>query len=96
MLFWLPTTARETNLHRRLNGAARGLIVATAARDRRSAAGHGPAGPVWKVAGNGRRRLRLAELPCRLGQAGGYNPGPPTPEQDPLYLLRDDIDPMAA
>jgi hypothetical protein len=88
VLFWLPTTARETNFHRRLDGAARGLIVATAARD--AAVGHGPAGPVWKVAGNGRRRLRLAELPCQWGEAGAYHPGPPTPEQDPLYLLRDD------
>jgi hypothetical protein len=88
VLFWLPTTARETNLHRRLNGAARGLIVATAARD--AAAGHGPAGPVWRVAGNGRRRLRLAELPCQLGEPGAYHPGPPTAEQDPLYLLLDD------
>jgi hypothetical protein len=94
VLFWLPTTARETNFHRRLNGAARGLIVATATRA--AAVEYGPAGPVWKVAGNGRRRLRLAELPCRWGEAGGYNPGPPTPEQDPLYLLRDDIDPSAA
>jgi hypothetical protein len=94
VLFWLPTTAREANFHRRLNGAARGLIVATAAWD--AAAGHGPAGPVWKVAGNGRRRLRLAELPCRWGEAGGYHPGPPTPEQDPLYLLRDNGDPAPA
>jgi hypothetical protein len=85
VLFWLPTTARETNFHRRLNGAARGLVVATAARD--TAAEHGPAGPVWKVAGNGRRRLRLAEMPCRIGQPGAYHPGPPTPEQDPLHLL---------
>jgi hypothetical protein len=90
VLFWLPTAAREANFHRRLGGAAHGLIVATAARD--AAAGHGPAGPVWKVAGNGRRRLRLAELPCRLGQPGAYHPGPPTAEDDPLYLLRDDAD----
>lgn len=88
VLFWLPTAARETNFHRRLNGVARGLIVATAARD--ALAGQGPAGRVWKVAGNGRRRLRLAELPCRLGQPGAYHPGPPTVEEDPLYLLRDD------
>lgn len=85
VLFWLPTTARETNFHRRLNGAARGLVVATAARD--TAAEHGPAGTVWKLAGNGRRRLRLADLPCRIGQPGAYHPGPPTPEQDPLQLL---------
>jgi hypothetical protein len=51
---------------------------------------------VWKVAGNGRRRLRLGELPCRLGQPGAYHPGPPTAEEDPLYLLRNDTDPSAA
>jgi hypothetical protein len=90
VLFWLPTTARENNLHRRLGGAARGLVVATAARD--TAAEHGPAGPVWKVVGNGRRRLRLAELPGQLGQTGPYHPGPPTDEQDPLHLLRDGTD----
>ncbi|MET8149123.1 replication-relaxation family protein [Actinoplanes sp. NPDC049668] len=87
VLFWLPTAARETNFHRRVNGSARGLIVATASRD--TAAAHGPAGPVWKVAGNGRRRLRLAELPGRLGKPGPYHPGPATAEQDPLHLLSD-------
>ncbi len=88
VLFWLPTAARETNFHRRLGGAARGLIVATAARD--AAAAHGPADPVWKVAGNGRSRLRLADLPGQIGQPGPYHPGPPTEEQDPLWLLHDD------
>ncbi|GIJ64903.1 replication-relaxation family protein [Virgisporangium aurantiacum] len=91
VLFWMPSTVRETNFHRRLNGAARGLIVATAARD--AAAELGPTGAIWRVTGNGRRRLRLAELPGQIGHAGAYHPGPPTPEQDPLYLLRDDIDP---
>ena len=90
VLFWLPTTARETNFHRRLNGSARGVIVATASRE--AAAGHGPVGPVWRVAGNGRRRLRLAELPGQLGQPGPYHPGPPTAEQDPLRLLVDGAD----
>jgi hypothetical protein len=88
VLFWLPTTAREANLHRRLNGSARGLVVATAARD--AAAEHGPAGPVWRLVGNGRRRLRLSELNCQIGQAGAYHPGPPLPEQDPLYHLHAD------
>lgn len=87
VLFWLPTSARETNLHKRLNGSARGLLVATAARD---AAETGPAGPVWRLAGNGRRRLRLSELPCQMGQAGAYHPGPPTPTDDPLYHLHAD------
>ncbi len=85
VLFWLPTTAQENNLHQHLAGNSRGLIVATAARDH--AARHGPAGPVWRLVGNGRRRLRLAELPNRIEPGGAYHPGPATPEQDPLYLL---------
>jgi hypothetical protein len=90
VLFWLPTTAIETRLHQYLAGATRGLLVATAARDR--ADEHGPAGPVWHLVGNGRRRLRLAELPDRLTEGGAYHPGAPTPNEDPLYLLRDDPD----
>ena len=87
VLFWLPSTARETNLHKRLNGMAPlGVTVATATREH--ATNLGPAGPVWKVAGNGRRRLHLAELPSHPGQPGPYHPGPPTPEQDPLHLLQ--------
>ncbi len=91
VLFWLPTTARETNLHKRLSGMAPlGVTVATANREQ--AAETGPAGPVWKVAGNGRRRLHLAELPSQPGQPGPYHPGPPTPQQDPLHLLLNDAD----
>jgi hypothetical protein len=37
--------------------------------------------------GNGRRRHRLAELPADIGAPGPFHPGPPTIEQDPLYLL---------
>lgn len=89
VLFWLPTSVREANLHRRLSMmGALGVVVATASRDRAAAVDGGPAGAVWKLAGNGRRRLGLAELPSRSEGAGPYNPGPPTPEQDPLYLLR--------
>lgn len=88
VLFWLPSAVRETNLHKRLNGSARGLVVATASRD--AAAEHGPAGPVWRLVGNGRRRLRLSELPCQMGQAGAYHPGPPAPTDDPLYHLHAD------
>ncbi len=92
VLFWLPSTTIETHLHQHLAAApkaTRGLVVATAARDRAA----GPAGPVWRIVGNGRRRLRLSELPDRLTPGGGYNPGPPTAQQDPLYLLRDHPDP---
>ncbi|MEJ3741812.1 replication-relaxation family protein [Actinomycetes bacterium KLBMP 9797] len=90
VLFWLPTTTRETNLHKRLNGSARGMVLATAARD--AAAEHGPAGPVWRLVGNGRRRLRLSELPGPVGAGDGvaYHPGPPEPADDPLYLLHTD------
>jgi hypothetical protein len=84
VLFWLPATARETNLHARLAEAPlAGLAVATAARD---AADH-PAEAVWRLAGNGRRRMRLAELPNQPGRPGPYNPGPATPDQHPLRLL---------
>ena len=85
VLFWLPNPTREANLHRRLTGAAPGVTVATAVAD---PAGPGPAGPVWRLAGNGRRRLRLAELPSHPGRPGPYHPPPAGPEDDPLRLLR--------
>jgi hypothetical protein len=89
VLFWLPTSTRETNLHRKLAALGPlGVDVATTTADRAAAVDDGPAGAVWKLAGNGRRRLTLAELPGRVGEAGPYHPGPATPEQDPLYLLR--------
>ena len=59
--------------------------MATAARD--ALDGHSPAGPVWRLAGNGRHRLHLADLPSHHGRPGPYTPGPPTPDQDPLHLL---------
>jgi hypothetical protein len=94
VLFWLPTTTIETNLHRYLAGRTRGVLVATASRDYAGAHG-GPAGPVWKVVGNGRRRLRLPELHGPVGPSGvAYHPGPPEPDEDPLYLLRDDAVPI--
>jgi len=96
VLFWLPTTAIETHFHQHLTaraGQTGGVLVATAARDHAHRHG-GPAGPVWKIVGNGRRRLRLAQLPGPIGTAGlAYHPGPPEPAEDPLYLLRDDTDP---
>src|SRR6266508_4272736 len=99
VLFWLPTTTIETHLHRHLADHAdgtRGIVVATAARDHAAQHG-GPAGPVWRMVGNGRRRLRLAELPGPVGPTGlAYHPGPPQPQEDPLYLLRDDTDPAPA
>lgn len=89
VLFWLPTRLRETNLHKQITAAARhGLVVATAARD--NLAGHGPDGPVWRLAGNGRHRLRLADLDSDHGQPGPYRPGPPSSDQHPLHLLHTD------
>jgi Replication-relaxation len=101
VLFWLPTAAIETNLRRHLAGRTGGVLVATASRA--NAADHGgPAGPVWHVIGNGRRRLRLAELPGPVGTgddagdaAAAKRPGPPTPDEDPLYLLHADAHPAA-
>lgn len=60
VLFWLPTGAREVNLHAYLtrSGVPDGVTVATAAADTAPA---GPAGPVWRVAGRG-GRVTLADL----------------------------------
>ena len=60
VLFWLPTTAREANLHAHLarTGVPGGVTVATAAVDN---APGGPAGPVWRVVG-APGRVSLADL----------------------------------
>jgi hypothetical protein len=60
VLFWLPTAAREINLHAYLtrSGVPDGVTVATAAADN---APDGPAGSVWRVAGRG-GRVTLADL----------------------------------
>jgi hypothetical protein len=99
LLFHLPSTAREANLHRRLATAVRdrpndgvpdlGITVATCCHH------EDPAGRVWKVVGNGRGRYRLADLPSHPGRPGPYHPGPPTPEQAPLHLLAATVDPLS-
>jgi hypothetical protein len=64
VLIWLPTTAREHNLHAYLSrtGVPDGMTVATGTDD--GAAGtDGPAGPVWQVAGHA-GRVTLANLPA--------------------------------
>lgn len=63
VLFWLPTTARETHLHALLARSAvpGGLTVATAADDAAAEPG-GPAGPVWRVHGHP-DRMALHDLP---------------------------------
>ncbi|MBI1758142.1 MAG: replication-relaxation family protein [Actinobacteria bacterium] len=84
VLFVLPNRTREQNLHRRLaTHPEPGVIVATTSPE----AGGDPAGPVWRIAGNGRHRLRLADLPAGHGHPSPLNPGPPEPDHDPLWLL---------
>jgi hypothetical protein len=90
VLFWLPTARREATLHERFADAGGGVTVATAARNRLD--GAGPAGAVWWLRGAGPDRRKLAELPSVFGEPGPYAPGPPTPHEDPLYLL----EPLAA
>ncbi|MEV4141565.1 hypothetical protein AB0J72_56595 [Dactylosporangium sp. NPDC049742] len=93
VLFVLPTRAREQHLHRRLADQPEpSLMVATtspeAARDPgRLRRLHGPAGPVWRVAGNGRHPMRLTDLPGGHGEPGPLNPAAPQPHDDPLRLL---------
>ncbi|WP_028569045.1 replication-relaxation family protein [Salinispora tropica] len=68
VLFWLPTTAREANLHTHLTrtGIPDGVSVATAAVNHAPDVG-GPAGAVWRVAGQP-GRVSLADLaPARDG-----------------------------
>lgn len=62
VLFWLPNTVREANLHALLSrtGVPDGMTVATAAADH--AAHSGPAGPVWRVHGHP-ARVTLSDLP---------------------------------
>jgi hypothetical protein len=64
VLFWLHSTAREHNLHRRL-GSASVVTVATAARDRAQMTRSTPAGAMWLIHGEQvGRRTRLVDLPC--------------------------------
>ncbi len=69
VLLWLPTAARETNLHAHLrrSGVPDGVTVATATADHAAASG-GPAGPVWRIVGHP-DRVRLADLPTPGGAA---------------------------
>jgi len=85
VLFVLPNRTREQNLHRRLaDRPAPSLMVATTSPE----AGDNPAGPVWRLVGNGRHRLALADLPGGHGQPGPLNPGAPAPAEHPLRHLR--------
>ncbi|KAB1920165.1 hypothetical protein F8280_23980 [Micromonospora noduli] len=86
LLFVLPSRLREQNLHRRLADRPEPtLTVATTSPE----SGSDPAGPVWRLAGNGRHRLTLADLPSSHGPPGPLTPGPPRPEDHPLRLIVD-------
>jgi hypothetical protein len=87
VLFWMSTPLREANLLARL-GSETLLGVPVATANRQHAREMGPDGPVWTVAGNGPVRVRLVDLAGMTGMAGPLHPGPPTPDEDPLYLLR--------
>ena len=67
VLFWLPGTVRESNLHAHLagDGVPDGLSVATAADDHAAGTG-GPAGPVWRVYGRP-GRVPLSDVPAPTG-----------------------------
>ncbi|WP_433221869.1 replication-relaxation family protein [Dactylosporangium sp. CS-047395] len=84
VLFALPSRVREQHLHRRLADRPEpAIVVATTSAE----SGLDPAGPVWRLAGNGRHRLTLAELPSSHGQPGPLTPGPARPAENPLRLL---------
>ncbi|MGH3433848.1 MAG: replication-relaxation family protein [Thermocrispum sp.] len=70
VLIWLPTTAREANLHHTLTGTGvpDGLTVATATHEQ-AAGTVGPAGPVWRVAGH-TGRVALADIPVTAPGVG--------------------------
>jgi hypothetical protein len=69
VLFWLPNSVREENLHRRLAEQRSEVPVATAYGD---PARTDPAGPVWRLAGAGLERLPLAVLgAASLREKGG-------------------------
>nr|WP_241755939.1 replication-relaxation family protein [Actinomadura sp. RB99] len=60
VLFWLPSTRRETNLRALLGTPP--VPVATAVHTPANDPGGGPAGPVWLPAGHDGPRRRLADL----------------------------------
>lgn len=67
VLFWLPTSKRESNLQEYLRGQTFGVPVATAVHEA------DPAGPVW-MAIDGWQRQNLHELPSDHGPDSANNP----------------------
>jgi Replication-relaxation len=83
ILFWLPSPARETNLHRhlaqRLPGGYVPIATAVATPD-----SPGPAGPVWWLLGRP-GRWAIHHLPHHDGDPHSpYNPALTEPDLDPL------------
>ncbi len=73
VLFWLPTTNREHNLHNLLSrtGVPDGVSVATGTAEHAAGTG-GPAGSVWRVAGHV-GRVALADLPVSGVDGGSWD-----------------------
>ncbi|MEU0558467.1 replication-relaxation family protein [Dactylosporangium sp. NPDC006015] len=73
VLFWLPTAAREANLHAYLSraGVPGEVTVATAADDYAATNG-GPAGVVWRRPGDP-ARVTLTDLPGTTGDGAAWD-----------------------
>lgn len=77
VLFWLPTSAREANLHTLLSrnrdpGPDTGAVSVATAADDYAAANGGPAGPVWRRPGD-LARVALADLPGTVGDGAAWD-----------------------
>jgi Replication-relaxation len=82
VLFWLPSTARETHLHAALARHPSPVRLATATRQHIDAAGLDPAGPVWLIPGHTTRRHLIDLAPDQRGASGPSGPGERAPDAD--------------
>ncbi|MEU1808405.1 replication-relaxation family protein [Micromonospora aurantiaca (nom. illeg.)] len=73
VLFWLPTAAREANLHALWSrtGIPDGVVVATGADDYAAANG-GPGAVVWRCPGDP-ARVTLADVPATTGDGAAWD-----------------------
>lgn len=69
VLFWLPTAAREANLHALLSRAG---VPAGVSADDAAAANGGPAGAVWRRPSDP-TRVTLADLPASIGDGAAWD-----------------------